>query len=300
MKPDRPIIITGATGLLGHALCRIALDQGPIIGIYHIHKPICQGGHWIHLDLTDATALADCIRTAQPGAVIHAAAVAQTGRCQSRDAATEAINVTVPGQLADICADLGIPMAFTSTDLVFDGSQPPYNEDSPPSPLSVYGEQKARAEALVLDRWPEALVCRMPLMMGAAPHADTNFTVQMLTAIATGQPVTLFHDEFRTPVDIWSAARGIAQFLGHQNGVIHLGGHRRVSRLEIGMAAARYMGIAPTMIRSASAAVYSNGAPRALDCSLDSQRAFKLGYTPDDYEQGMQRTIDHWIKLRRR
>jgi len=250
------------------------------------------------MDLTDQKALIRCIKAIKPSGIIHAAAVAQTSQCQIHPAQTENINVTVPGLLAGICADSSIPMVFTSTDLVFNGRQGPYSEESPPRPVSVYGEQKARAEELVLERWPKALVCRMPLMIGAAPNAGSNFTVQMVAAISDGRPVTLFNDEYRTPVDIWSAARGIVQFLGRRQGLLHLGGRTRVSRLDIGIEAAQCLRVAPTMIRSAPAAKLPNAETRSPDCSLDSRRAFGSGYAPADFQQGMQRTIDHWRRVR--
>ena len=295
---DPPILITGAGGLLGYALCRAASTCGPVVGIYHEHKPPCKKGHWIQMDLTDHKALIRWIETIRPGGIIHAAAVSQTGRCQDRPEETEPINVAVPGRLAGICADLDIPMVFTSTDLVFDGRQPPYNEASPPRPVNVYGEQKARAEQRVLHRWPKALVCRMPLMVGAAPNVVNNFTLQMIAAIADGRQVSLFTDEYRTPVDIWSAARGLFQFLGRRHGLLHLGGHTRISRLEIGIRIARCLGVDPFMIQSVSIDELPDAETRARDCSLDSRRAFSLGYAPAALDQGLQRTIDQWQRIR--
>ena len=250
------------------------------------------------MDLTDYETLLRWIETIRPGGIIHAAAISQTGRCQDRPDETEPINVTVPGRLAGICADLDIPMVFTSTDLVFDGCRPPYSETSTPRPVNVYGEQKVRAEQRVLDRWPKALVCRMPLMVGAAPNVVNNFTLQMIAAIADGRQGSLFTDEYRTPVDIWSAARGLVQFLGHRHGLLHLGGHTRISRLDIGIRVARCLGVDPFMIQGVSSAELPDAETRAQDCSLDSRRAFSMGYAPDALDQGLQRTIDQWRHLR--
>lgn len=291
------VLITGASGLLGYALCRSASMPGTIVGIYHVHKPLFKGGRWIQMDLTDHTALIQCIKSIKPRGIIHTAAASQTGQCQTHATETENINVLVPGLIADVCADMDIPMVFTSTDLVFNGLQPPYREESPPQPVNIYGEQKARAEELVLERWPKALVCRMPLMIGAAPNAGNNFTLKMIEAIAHGRPVNLFNDEYRTPVDIWSAARGIFQFFGRRHGLLHLGGRTRLSRLDIGIKAARSLGVAPTMIQSIAAANLPNSGTRAPDCSLDSRRAFGLGYTPAALQQGIQRAVDHWRRI---
>jgi dTDP-4-dehydrorhamnose reductase len=285
------LLITGASGLLGHALVEAAEPAWRVVGTWHRHKPHHPIGRWIRMDLADGSVLPELIEAVRPAAVIHAAAIAQPGRCRQDPDETEVVNVNVPGDLAEICAVRAIPLVFTSTDLVFDGKNPPYNETASPRPLNVYGEQKARAEALVLARWPGALVCRLPLMIGVSPYGEDNFTFQMLTAIAGNRPVTLFEDEFRTPVDIWSAARGILQFIGRRSGLLHLGGRTRVSRLEIGLWAAEMLQVAPTMITSAAIRDLPKAASRAADCSMDSGQAFELGYDPVEVREAIRRAI---------
>ena len=289
LKPK--LLITGAGGLLGHALCREADDRWQVHGTYLHHQPQGISGAWNRLDLTDQRAFKKYLQKIHPDAVIHAAAMAKSTVCQDNPQETETINVTVATNLATWCAESGVPMAFTSTDLVFDGQNPPYKETAPPNPLNEYGRQKARAEAAVLEQWPEALVCRLPLMVGLGPFAGDNFTAHMLQAIAGNQTVTLYEDEFRTPVDIWSAARGILQFIGCRRGLLHLGGRMRVSRLDIGIMAARAIGVAPTMIKPVRSRELPNAEGRAQDCSLDSELAFNSGYTPLDFETAIRRTV---------
>lgn len=291
LKPK--LLITGAGGLLGHALCRETGGRWQVYGTYLHNKPQGISGAWSRLDLTDHKAFKKYLQKILPDAVIHAAAMARATVCHDNPEETETINVTVPTNLATWCAASGVPMAFTSTDLVFDGQNPPYKETDPPNPLNEYGRQKARAEAAVLAQWPEALVHRLPLMVGLGPFAGDNFTAHMLQAIAGNQTVTLYEDEFRTPVDIWSAARGILQFIGCRKGLLHLGGRKRVSRLDIGIMAARAMGVAPTMIKPVRSRELPTAEGRAQDCSLDSELAFNSGYNPLDIETAIRRTVAH-------
>jgi dTDP-4-dehydrorhamnose reductase len=212
--------------------------------------------------------------------VIHAAAAAQVGECQADPTRTAIINVTVPSRLAEVCAARGIDLALTSTDLVFDGRHPPYDEASPPAPFCAYSDQKARAEAAVLAHHPKALVARLPLLFGFSPQAQANFGVRMLAAIRGNQPLDLFVDEFRTPVDIASAARGVLAFVGKVRGILHLGGRTRLSRFDLGCRMACALGVAPTMLRPVSIDTATLPYGRAPDCSLDSRRAYGLGYRP--------------------
>lgn len=293
--PEKPILlITGAGGFLGHWLCTLARREWTVHALFRHHRPQVRGVHGHQADLTDRKALDRLMVTLRPTAVIHAAAVARADLCQADPAATAAINVGAAAHLAGLCAGLGTDLVFTSTDLVFDGLRPPYDEACPPSPVCVYGEQKARAEAEVLRRRPRALVCRLPLLFGLAPNAGRHFTVQMLDALVRGRSLDLFVDEFRTPVDNRSAARGLLKLLGRAGGVLHLGGRTRVSRHDLGLMMARQMGVAPDMIRAVSIDAVSMPWRRSPDCSLDSRRAYTLGYDPLPLAAALADTVQHY------
>ena len=292
-------MITGASGLLGHALCRAARNRHTVYGVYRRHKPRVAGLHMIQADLRNRQCLSDLITTIGPRAVIHAAANADVVACEKKPQVGDTINRQVPVRLAGLCDRAGIAYLFTSTDLVFDGRQAPYDESAPPRPICVYGEQKVRAEAGVLSHCANALVCRLPLMFGVGPYSGRHFGVQMLNAIRRGETLNLFEDELRTPVDIDSAAHGILTLLGKVKGIFHLGGYTRVSRYELGLALARQLGIEPDMIRPVSIHQMKLAVARAADCSLDSQKAYDAGYRPASLKIGLQRFVRRFDQFSR-
>lgn len=299
MDASKPkLLITGASGLLGHPLCTLAARQWSVYAVFRRHRPQVDGMALIQSDLTDGERLDDLVRSIQPQAVIHAAAAAQVSECQADPENAEKINVRVPAHLAQLCSDLDIPLVFTSTDLVFDGTQAPYDENAAPAPFCVYSDQKTRAETAVLQCHPQALVCRLPLLFGWAPYARGNFAVQMLDAIDGHRTLYLFTDEYRTPVDNHSAAQGILALLGRARGVLHLGGKTRVSRYELGARMAQAMQVAPTMLRPTRIDEVRLSYQRAPDCSLDSRRAYALGYDPAPLPEAVQRTVDQYRTAR--
>ena len=242
-------MITGASGLLGDALCRLAVERWSVFGHFCHNEINIPGVVPVRADFTDPDALPAMVLNLRPRAVIHAAADSQVVRCESNPRRSRIINCHVPAHLAEICAENGMDLLFTSTDLVFDGRQAPYDENAGVNPVCEYARQKAEAEKAVLNRYAKALVCRMPLMFGLAPHARHHFTVQMLASIATGRSLDLFVDEFRTPVDTVSAARGILMMIGKVSGLLHLGGRSRVSRYDLGLLMARQLKMPHTMLR---------------------------------------------------
>lgn len=282
------LLVTGASGMLGHALCEMALEKWAVYGIYRRHRPCISGIKKIQADLTDPGCPEDLFGVIQPQAVIHTAAVTNIAACEQHPLKNEPINAVVPSNLAKLCAQAGIAFVFTSTDLVFDGLRAPYDESSPTGPVCIYGEQKVRAEKRVLDNYASALVCRMPLLIGIGPYDHGNFNVEMIRAIRSATPIKLFVDEYRTPVDIYSAARGILTLLGQAGGLYHLGGRTRISRFDLGIALARHLEIVPTMIQPVRISDAQLGVQRAGDCTLISVKAYGLGYNPVALEQCLQ------------
>jgi len=102
--------------------------------------------------------------------------------------------------------------------------------------------------------------------------------------------MTLFTDQYRTPVDAESVAAAIETLLkGSQTGRFHLGGPERLSRHELGLRVARIHGLDEGLIQGLRQAEHPIGVPRPLDVSLDSSRAHdELGWTPRPLEEGIR------------
>lgn len=291
MQPN--ILVTGASGFLGWHVCRIAAASRRVFGTYHDHPVQIDGVVCRRIDISDPGSLQSLFEQLQPDAVIHTAAVSQANVCQNQPGETWRINVGASAAIAGLCAERGIPCVFTSTDLLFDGNSAPYAEDDPPSPLSVYGEQKAAAEAAMRERYPQTAICRMPLMFGDTGGARRSFDMQMVRSLLAGRRVTLFYDEFRTPVDAESAARGLLRCVEEGvEGTIHLGGKERLSRYEMGVVAAKAFGADLSLIDRVSQTEVPMSAPRPADVSLDSARAFSMGYDPADVVTAYRRIAD--------
>jgi dTDP-4-dehydrorhamnose reductase len=272
------LLVTGASGFLGWNLCQTARADWEVHGTYTRHPIEIPDIRLQAIDLTDLDAVTRQISAIAPDAVIHTAAASQPNFCQNNPERSYRINVTTSQHLAKICHDAGIPFAFTSTDLVFDGTKAPYTETDPVAPLNIYGEQKVTAEREILAVCPRASICRMPLMFGMAPPNATSFIQPWIESLQAGESLKLFVDEFRTPVSARTAAQGLLLALKLAPGTINLGGKERISRYDFGLLLADVFGFESSLISPIYQKDLQMAAPRAADVSMDISKALALGY----------------------
>ncbi|MEH2329352.1 SDR family oxidoreductase [Nostoc sp.] len=276
----KKLLITGASGFLGWHLCQLAKQEWEIYGTYLSHFLEIPGIKILKANLTNFQELKRIFNDVKPEAVIHTAAHSQPNFCQTNPKESHAINVIASCNIAGLCADNFIPCAFTSTDLVFDGLNAPYRETDAVCPVNLYGEQKAIAEADMLERYPMTAVCRMPLMFGAATPTAKSFIQPFIQTLQAEKELSLFRDEFRTPVSGTTAAKGLLLALEKVNGIIHLGGKERISRYDFGQILVEVFQLPATGLKSCRQQDVKMAAPRPTDVSLDSSKAFALGYQP--------------------
>lgn len=259
MKPR--VLITGAAGLIGGYLVRTAARWAPQWEVRGITRA--------EADLTDPVQVKALWRRHHPQLVVHCAALSRTGACEQDPALARRINVEATESLAALAQD--IPFVFLSSDQVFDGSNGWYVETDGVNPLNLYGRTKVEAEQVVLQN-PAHAVVRIALTAGTSPTRDRSFVEDMVRAVAKGQKLTLFTDEFRCPIQAGTIAHALWQFIGRQQpGLYHLAGSERLSRWEIGTLLAQLYPELLPWIQPGSLADYQ-GPPRPPDLSMRSDK----------------------------
>ena len=277
----KKILITGISGFLGYTMAQSLYTQYKIYGIYNRHSVTINTVTTFRVDCTTYSDCRTCIDLIQPDFLIHTAAIAQPNICQQQPKESYNINVEAPYSLAGICAERNIDFAFISTDLVFDGTDAPYSENDPVSPISIYGEQKVRAEQKIRSCHPDAVICRMPLMYGLPSPHSSSFIQPIIQSITTQKKISLFFDEFRTPVSSKSATEGIVlAFTKFRGETIHLGGRDSISRYECGLLLAQILKVPENLVMPIEQSSIAMAAPRPKNVSLSSLKAYNAGYNP--------------------
>ena len=288
----KKLLVTGASGFLGWHVCNAAADNWRVYGTVWKHPFNASFGKTVRINLTSADDIQSVLNTIRPDAVIHTAALADPEVCQQSPEEAHAINVTAAAIIARYCRELSIQLVFTSTDIVFDGLNPPYQENDPVCPINTYGHQKVLAEQKIRRLCGHATICRLPLLFGQPGPAGQSFLQHLLVSMSNHSPVTLFKDEFRTPISAPTAAAGLLLVLNTAPRIVHLGGAVRVSRYDFGRMVAEIFGMDQGLIIGGSQKDANMLALRPPDVSLENRKARALGFSPPDLASELTRLRD--------
>lgn len=252
------ILLTGASGLLGHAYAQAAVRRGhQVTALYNQNLPQAEGlADHIQLDAISPDALTALCLELWPDAIINCAAISNPAAVEAEPRSAEKINVALPRLLAQLSTHLGARLIHISTDMVFDGhSEEPYRSTDMPSPTNLYAQTKLMAEREVLEHNPEdPVVLRLPILMGNSPRGQRSVHEKLIRSIEAGERPTLFCDEMRQPCSASNAAEVMLELTERRDlhGIFHWAGSETLSRFEMGQRILKHFGLPLDSVQSAT------------------------------------------------
>lgn len=264
------ILVLGATGQLGAALCR---QLGPS-AIPAARRP--PAPDWVTLDLCHITESPDELVTRfNLTGIICSAGATDVERCESDRDWADAANHLGPLALARVAAHARIPFVFYSTDYVFPGTPEnpgPYREDALTHPLSVYGGTKREGEVEILKENPAALVLRTTTVYGPDPQGK-NFLYTLRRLLSSGQSMRVPVDQLATPTYNEDLARAtLALLRGGHSGLFHAAGPEMLARIEFARLACRILSLDESLLIPLTTPELHQRATRPLIAGLDSSK----------------------------
>jgi dTDP-4-dehydrorhamnose reductase len=111
------------------------------------------------------------------------------------------------------------------------------------------------------------------LLYGPSVTGRASFFDEQVAALVARRPMNLFVDEWRTPLDLQTAAGALVELaLSDRAGLFHIGGPQRLSRWEMGCELAAVLGANGDAIVAGRQADLATAEPRPRDVSLDSSK----------------------------
>jgi len=179
------ILLTGSNGQVGFELAKKLSALGEVIATNRED-----------LDLTNPEAIRQFIDQVKPDMIINPAAYTAVDKAESEPEIAYQINVTAPGVLASMAAELDIPLIHFSTDYVFDGlKKDAYIETDKTNPQSVYGKTKYDGEEKVRHH-SKHIILRTSWVFGS--HGN-NFLKTILRLITEKDSLDIVGDQTGSP-----------------------------------------------------------------------------------------------------
>lgn len=238
VNAKRRLLIIGTRGFVGAHFARLVR---PCLGV------LDDSG----IDVTNAATVRASFDRERPDIVALLAAISDIDQCERKRDLAEAVNVHGVENVVSECVRTGARLIFSSSAAVFDGTQHGYGEEDHPHPLSFYGETKARAEALIGEALPPAIILRMSLVLGFGLLPGTNSLIDKLAGnFRAGRPVAVPTEEHRNPIDVGTLCQFLLELalLDDARGFFHIGAAGSMSRYELATKLAERMGYSRALV----------------------------------------------------
>jgi len=203
------ILVTGANGQLGNEMRLLAGNSSDKYVFTDISSP--EGVNTLILDITDAAAVLDLVRSENIDVIVNCAAYTNVEMAEDNYDLAYSINCTAVANLAAAAVEAGAAVIHVSTDYVFHGdSSVPYTETLPTNPLGVYGVTKLAGENALSSSGCRYLIFRTAWLY--SPFGK-NFVKTMMKLTSEKPTVSVICDQIGTPTSAADLAALIQKVL---------------------------------------------------------------------------------------
>jgi dTDP-4-dehydrorhamnose reductase len=259
--PQRVIVVTGATGLLGPYLMDAAKQFGQVVGL-------ARRGAEITCNLADGGQTQSAIQDLAPDVIVHAAAMTNVDECESDPALADRMNRAAAANAATAMNDHG-SFVYMSTDQVYPDKAGPHTEGDE-APVNAYGRSKLAGETAVQLGHPKVLIVRTNLFGPSRTKDRTSLSDFVVGSLTEGSPITLFTDVMFSPLHMTALAEIVFEMVAKQiSGVFNVGSRDGMSKRDFGHLVAHRFGLSVESATDGVSSAVPGRAPRPRDLRMN-------------------------------
>lgn len=243
------IALTGADGLVGSRILELLKNDFEFI-------PLPQ----TRMDITNVDQVNNVLKNIDFNLFLHLAAYTNVPAAETNKELCYKINRDGTKNVFDIVTTKGKKFIYISTDFVFDGSNPPYDEDSLPNPTSVYAASKLEGEKIIKDK---AMIVRIAYPYRASFEMKRDFFRTFKFYLENKKPLSMITNSLMTPTFIDDIAFGLKYlFQNFTPEIFHLTGGMSLSPYDAAMLVARTFNLDSSLIGKTTYEEYIKGKAR--------------------------------------
>lgn len=277
------IAMTGGDGLVGSR----------IVGLLG-QKFSFQNFPQAELDITDKVRVESVLEKTDFDIFLHLAAYTNVQMAETNPELAYNINREGTRNVHEATVKKGKKLIYISTDFVFDGSKPPYFEDSVPSPLGIYAKSKYEGEKILDGR---AMIVRIAYPYRADYSGKRDFFRTFKFYLEQKKPLTMIADSLMTPTFIDDIAYGLEHlFMNYSPEVFHLVGSEAISPYDAACMIAERFNLDKTLIGKTTYEEYIKGKaalPKLADIRSNKNNFVRM----KTFEEGLTEIEKQALKI---
>jgi dTDP-4-dehydrorhamnose reductase len=287
------ILVTGAAGMLGSALCPTLMQRGHTVFATDL-APVDEGIEC--LDVRSYKQIEEIVGKVKPDMVMHLAAETDVDKCELEPDHAFLTNTIGTQNVALVCQKESIVMVYISTIGVFYGDKPePYTEFDNPNPINVYGRSKLEGEKIVQSLLERYYMVRAGWMIGGGPKRDKKFVGKIIKRMNETTVLKVVNDKIGSPTYTVDFSRCLADLIetGYY-GLYHCTNKGYGSRFDVAKKIVDFLGRSDVTVEPVGSAYFPLPAARARS---EMSRNYKLELLGKDTMRNWEDALKEYIDL---
>ena len=184
--------------------------------------------------------------------VINMVGLTNVEECEKNPEMAYDLNSNIPKIVANACSKTGKKLIHISTDHFFNNEKKSHRENEKVFLLNTYAKSKYRGELNILDKYPNALICRTNFFGYGPPHKQ-SFSDWIINSSKNKKKIVLHSDVFFTPVSGGNLAKLAHKLVDENcNGIYNISSDKAISKYEFGITLSKFLNISYQNIYSGS------------------------------------------------
>ena len=264
------VVVTGANGMLGSALCPALKRKGYKVYATDINNI---GNDIDLLDVQDIDQINSFVKNVHPDLIIHLAAETDVDKCETQIDHAYMVNAIGTENIALISQKVSVPLIYISTAGVFDGEkQEPYTEFDLPNPVNIYAKTKLEGERIVEKLLSRYFIVRAGWMMGGTGK-DKKFVAKIVELLKTKKELSVVTDKLGSPTYTKDLSNNLIQLIrSGRYGLYHIANKGGCSRYDIAKKITEYLKKTDIVIKPITSDKFPLPAPRGRSEQIDNYK----------------------------
>jgi len=284
------IVFTGITGLLGSYFLKTKSPDSEVIGI--ADKNIVEDAkNSFKVDITNKKSAMDLIGKINPSVIVHAASIGNVDYCEQHPDEAYAVNVEGTQNIIEAAKKIKAKIIFLSSNAIYDGENPPYDEKSSPKPLDVYGKTKVDGENLIKNSDLDFVILRLITMYGwPSEGGRSNPVTWVIEKLKRGDRIKVVTDIYNNHLWVGQAAEVVWKIIRGdiKNDIYNIAGADCISRYNLVLKVAAVFNLDSSLIAAVSSDFFKEIAPRPKNTCFNTAKMKKeLNINPLSIDEGL-------------